>query len=454
MTILWNTIALAMVVKLVHAVGCVMWSIGYVTRTLPPERARGSARPRIWIVIPLLREQRVLPAMFDRFLGLLRTAVEDIVLVLVTTEREIVEAGDTRTGTTVEHLELLMLNHASDALLATRRVIHLHYPTVNSGVSEQLNYAFRYIANLDGPPLSERYMLLYNADSVVDPEGLSALSSAAAHGTPVAQQSALFLANVPELLAAGKFYLAAHGLRQSRWTLQHELPRYLWSRLHLSMMPAWLERMGLVHCVGHGLLIRCDVLGRAGGFPLVEVGLEDLALGWVLKAIGYHVEPIPVLENAETPHTLRILWLQKASWFLGPLGYFNYWRLLPKSEAASASKLAIASTTAQGITDAANWIFGGPFVVLLLVVGHATGHFGTALGLYVAYVYIPLAGVLWLWGRLPSATFPRATSGRLFCACLVFFVVPVLHSAPAFHGLWWAIKSMSGQALRRPKTER
>ena len=297
-------------------------------------------------------------------------------------------------------------------------------------------------------------LLLYNADSVVDADGLEALRAMASTGVPVAQQSSLFLANVPRLLAAGHIYLAAHGLRQSRWTLQHELPRYLWSRRQIPRMPPWLEQLGLVHCVGHGLLVRCDVLDSVGGFPIVELGIEDLALGYVLKAAGYHVEPVPVLENAETPDRARVLWLQKASWFLGVLGYLQYWKLAATVAPLRCKRIVLLATTAQGIYDAAIWILAGPSFVLLLVVGALTGHGLCALGLYLSYVYVPMLLTVWLWTRLPSGTFPRPPTGALFAGLVAYAIVPIAHSAPAVHGLWWALRLALGRPALRPKTER
>ena len=122
-----------------------------------------------------------------------------------------------------------------------------------------------------------------------------------------------------------------------------------------------LQDYSLVHCVGHGLLIRLDVIHRCGGWPAPLIGGEDLGLGFILKAMGYHVVPLPVLENAETPDTLRQLINQKAVWFLGTLGYGGYWRYIPTRPVGSR-QFQVIGLTAQGLLDMANWLLAGPLI--------------------------------------------------------------------------------------------
>lgn len=434
--------------KWVHATICTCWSLIYLTRSKKETRQSFNTNPDIYIIIPLLREQKVLPDLFERFTSLLEK-YNNLNLVLVTTEREIIEEKSKDKETTIEIVRKLIGKSLFDA----ERLMHIHYPKMNRVIAEQLNYALDIIANRQEQALNRSYLLIYNADSIIDEYSIQLILNYANSGTPVAQQSSLFLWNVPNLIEKRSFFLAAHGLRQSRWTLHYEIPRYLLSKKHLPWLPRWIERIGLVHCVGHGLLIRCDVITAAGGFPIPRVGLEDLGLGFILKALNYHVEPIPNLENAETPDRLKLLWRQKATWFWGPLGYLFYRECIPK-KFRHQNKGRIAILIFQGLLDTANWLLAGPLILFFFYVSLNVQKMGLSLFLYILYVYTPIFCVLWLWNRLPPHLFPRSSNRGLAITLFIYPLIPILHSFPAFQGLWWGIKSLRGCTFTQPKTER
>jgi len=183
------------------------------------------------------------------------------------------------------------------------------------------------------------------------------------------------------------------------------------------------------------------------------VGVEDLALGFILKALGFHVEPLSVLENAETPTHFATLWNQKVNWFLGPLGYFFYWRLIPST--CKPPPLLVAALSVQGVIfDAANWLLAGPLIVAFLILSYYKNLLGVGLLAYWLYVSTPLLGLLWLWNRLPRSQFPRPPRYRMIISILMYPIVPILHSAPAFQGCWLALKLLFGHRILRHKTER
>jgi len=133
------------------------------------------------------------------------------------------------------------------------------------------------------------YLLIYNADSAVDAFSIHAMVKGIQAGSPVIQQSSLFLKNINDILKNRAFLAAGDAIFQSRWTLVREMPRYLIGSGRLRFVPTLLSKNWYAHCVGHGLLIQAAVLDRVGGFPTPSVGLEDSALGFNLRSRGFRL---------------------------------------------------------------------------------------------------------------------------------------------------------------------
>jgi hypothetical protein len=346
----------------------------------------------------------------------------------------------------LEHL----IEHCS---IARDRVVHVHYPLHNRVVAEQLKIALTNIGKQHDGVQRREYVLVYNADSIVDPRAFRYFIDYAKQGVAVCQQSSLFLWNVPKLLSSKADYTANHGLYQSCWTIHHELSRYTFSRTFLPWLPKWLAEHSLVHCVGHGLLIRADVLAEVGGFPVLNLGLEDLALGLTLKVHGYHVEPFPILENAETPARASIVWNQLARWFLGTAGYLVYWKIVPRDVRIRHWDRVVA-VTVLGIMDALKWLFKGPVIVVYLYLGLVNRCFFISAGLLAIYFYLPLVSLYWLWHRLSVEYFPRPAKWDLARATMSYWVIPISRSGPAWLGLVWALGMCVGFNRAMQKTER
>ncbi len=451
----WIWLTVLITLKLLHGVAMLACTLRFLrgrrdTCRLSEPRDRGTVEPvTLYVLVPLLREQRALPHLFAQFAQQLQT-VAHTYLVFVTTEREVLESPSQRPShTTMDVLRELLAVHPEVA----HRVLHYHYPTYNRVIAEQLNYAVSEIVRRAGSSLDRQYLAVYNADSVIEGNALLTLQERAHSRLPVMQQSSLFLANVPLLLRMGRYYPAMHGIYQSCWTLQHEIPRYLLSRRFFPRLPIWIERNALVHCVTHGLLIRLDVLSRVNGFPVLASGGEDLALGLLLRAYGYEVVPIPSLENSETPERVGLLWRQLAGWFLATLGYWRYWRLVPP-QVLRANRGHVAAITVLGVLDSFKWLSKGFLVLLYLILSWFTDHFALGFTLYAVYVYASFAAVLWLWRHLPPKVFPPPPWHRLAIVGVLFWTVLIVRSGPAILGSWWAVKLGLGIPFVKPKTER
>lgn len=279
----------------------------------------------------------------------------------------------------------LAADHARQAGDGDGTVRHWHYPEPDGGMVQQLNYAIRgetERALADGAGLDELFFVIYNADSRPHPGTLRAAAALiAAHadapGGParLIQQSAVFTANLADLppgLAGA--VLEGAGWLQSRWTMSREIPRLRrqagYARRHRggTLMP-------LAHCVGHGLMIRADLFAELGGLP-ESTGNEDLALGYLACAAGVPIDPLPLLEEADTPVTLGSWLSQARQWFVS----------YPQYPAAAA--LAAAGghgtparrgwLTVQGLARGALWLGQSPAIALAITLPAMTSRRRTA----------------------------------------------------------------------------
>lgn len=199
------------------------------------------------------------------------------------------------------------------------KVVIYRYPKIDGKMSDQLNYAINKISKHANP--SEVFVSIYNADSVVDQKMPLYINSFISSNPKarVIQQSALFLSNYKNLddSMSGSF-LKSIALLQSRWTLAHELPRIF--AQYRSKVSSFFE---CAHVVGHGLIIRLDKLIEAGGFPTGYIN-EDLPLGYILKLHGNTIYPFPLLENAQSPVSVKSMFIQYTTWFYGVFSYPLY----------------------------------------------------------------------------------------------------------------------------------
>lgn len=444
MSWLWFLLTSGLLAKGLYTIAAMSASLRYLRREKRVEPLEGGTA-KVFLVVPLLRELPILAQLFARFVGFLER-FDRLRLVFVTTEREALEA---EAGAEVTRDRLLELIRAHPSY--GERIILVHYPSLNRSLAEQLNHALPVINRAASS--NDDYVLLYNADSVIGDDSIACLFGLADRGIPVAQQSALFLWNVPELCRQKRFFLAAHGIRQSGWTLKRELPRYLSNTDHIPWLPKWVRHLWLVHCVGHGQFVHLNLLNKVGGWPEVVIGGEDLALGFMLKVFGYHPHPVPVLENAETPSSLSALFKQKAVWFLGTLGYFRYWNLF-SGDARRLHARRILIVTVQGIADCLRWIIAGPLVVFYLVLGWYVGYAAQGIAVYLLYSLIVPSFVLSAWRLQSLQRFPRARPQDLIGLYLAYSFVPIAHSLHAMHGLGLALRAVLDPTFRRPKTER
>lgn len=428
--IAWGAVALRMTIKHLRQSGG------------PIPRRNSIRKSRIFIVIPLLREQARFEGLLGRFSALMNDH-SSVSLVLVTTEREEIELAEGSGPTT----STLIHESTHFAHLPNDRRFHFHYPQNNDTLSEQIAYGVERLYETTALD-SEDYILLYNADSVVGGDSMQAFIEATLNGAPVVQQSSLFVKNLPLLLRRRSYLAAGDAIFQSGWTLVREIPRYLIGS-GLTRFPSIVAKNWFAHCVGHGLLIRVDLLMGVGGFRHLNCGLEDSCLGYLLRAIGQEIQPLALLEIADAAPNSFSLMRQKAQWIRGPLGSLEYYRI------ASVMGVPMIRNTAlllQGVYSGLKWGFGILILGFLAYACLAVGKFSLLLTLYVVYCLQMIVGVLLALrvnGLSIGGTLPEK---GLVAFC--FPVVPLLHGISGLLGVCQiAIQLLRTGRFRQVKTE-
>lgn len=356
--------------------------------------------------------------------------------------------------------------------------IHLHYPQTEGDVNQQLEYALQQMPaclNVEHFNPSSSYLAVYNADSRPHRDTLE-LVDALAQGyadryggyPPAFQQSAVFLENVSHIgTQRGGLVLQAAALLQSRWVLSHEIPRLHRQSRSASQFNAHelpnLQRLTgaeFALCVGHGFFLRSDVARRLELFAVSNI-CDDFLWSYRLCIEHVPIVPLPLLESAESPITIKSLITQKKSWFLGYTEYLrSRWLIL---QTGKYDRLTVELVTFYGLLHALTWLMLSPTIFLAFLLSLLALSWplflitGAVYTLYGLFTYAILLVQLETLRNKSGGTWNPFALSRLRRIALIFFSLPafLLESV----GLWWCIYQRMGWAItRKPayreKTER
>jgi hypothetical protein len=366
----------------------------------------GNVEKHFVVVIPVLREQKVIGGTIRHFLGA-DYPKDKLTLLIVTTEREFSEGKqrDDVGETTMKVVE--KLKQEMKVLYGRDVVQSIHYPDAQGKMVDQLNYAFDFILKYFPAKRDELFVAVYNADSRPNQKTFSCISNLSKlNGGRVFQQSALFFDNWHKIEKERNFleakYLQANATLQSRWTLAHEMPRFFRQSYFLRR---WGKRIFLSHCVGHGLFLRGDLIESVRKMPTGTV-TEDLFFGYILSLLGEPIQPVPVMEMAESPSTLKEALKQKYVWFFGPLDHFHYARYFAAHYPNKANSFLRKWFSFQGVAPAFIWAVQGWIFLYLFLYPVMSGQW---------YLLWFSSGVFLLYGPLSYGIMLRDYS---FLACM------------------------------------
>ncbi len=299
------------------------------------------ARPCFYIVLPVLREAAVIEQAVAHFETL--AAGHDARIVVVTTAREELERD--------QHASADDTVLAAKELAASGRCTHLHYPDPQGVKADQLNFAVDYLAAAAPDPIaaSRSFLLCYDADSRPPLDSLAGFQRAITQHphVNVFHQSSRFELRQPDAPRSWSWprcWLADAGaLRANRFVVAYEIPRLL---NRSPTAPAWRRRVAsyvYAHVTGHGLCARLSLLQRLPFPP--RSPLEDMHYSFILGSRNEAMLPIPSLDCAEVPSSVRLQIEQAARWFFGP-GRFVAYRKHPQTRRGLRARLLSVSALA------------------------------------------------------------------------------------------------------------
>jgi hypothetical protein len=278
------------------------------------------------IILPMLREQRVVREAISYFAGIARTR-RDLHLIVAVSARERQDwEGRRQTGPS------MAAPHATTGMLAdeaaktinaelSREVVSVvEAPAERIGKVGQLNTAVEWwCAQTPQGTSGNIYFVLYDADSRPDPKVFDCASEiirrrgANPINAPVVlQQISCYCRNLWNLQGWRGLLSIADAIAQTRWALGFEYGVYRdYSR---AVMRGGLRP--LIYCVGHGCFVHASFLNRIGGFPTVSA-TDDLALGYLISTLGADAVPLPTLDYCDVAPDPLASVRQSRFWYYG-----------------------------------------------------------------------------------------------------------------------------------------
>jgi hypothetical protein len=292
--------------------------------------------PLFFVVLPVLRETAILADTVDHFSKMTDGYRAEIVI--VTTERERTQH---RAGQTVPDTI-----DVAARLAAEGKCHHLHYPDPRGVKADQLNFvADSLAARLNADQVGDVFLLCYDADSRPPLDSLAAFMSvlSANPDADVLHQSSRFEVRDRPTSSVLAPISEAGALRANHFVLAYELPRLLNKSPAATPLKRMLSSYVYAHVTGHGLCLRLSLLLQVP-FP-ARSPLEDMHYSFILDSRNISMYPVPSLDVADVPSSLRVQVEQAARWFYGP-GRFRRYRRDPDTTPGVRAWMLSASAAA------------------------------------------------------------------------------------------------------------
>lgn len=407
-----------------------------------------SNNPKVTVLIPALHEQKRIIKTLNHFIR--HFVSKGVSIVVITTQKDYnTPFSGPSTQNVVE--EFIKRNKLE------KNITCLNYPDRNGFMAHQLNYALSRITDDDS------FVAIYNADSRPHPKTVDLLYQQLSkyQSAKIFQQSSVFIDNFDKFKTSNpliKIFLKTLAILQTRWTFAHEYTRLLRQSVSGS---SFLKKFANAHVVGHGLIIQVKTLKEVGGFPTENI-TEDLFLGYLLRSRGYSIYPLPLLELAESPLTVKSAWKQKYVWFWGPMKYLSYFKYVLKN----ARDLNITDLSApliftiQGLVGALAWLVSALVVGICLASPLLTTNIELILLSYLAFfIYGPLQYFI-VYDSFPLLFELGGKTGikpnLLEGIYISLFSIPAIlfHSIPPYFSIASEIRhQVTGKNIYKPKTE-
>jgi hypothetical protein len=405
------------------------------------------------ILLPLLREQKVIEKLMTRMAALDLRVVTDVSFVFITTSRE--GSGE---GSSASVLETLLLKRPNP------RFIHLHCTTgVDGHKSDQLNYALQQLG-LTGQRDEHVFIGVYDADSSPDPRTLTFIAQAVRRNADLKaiQQVPFYFQNVRNPKNVRELYVMTRPVHNLLFALTIEVPCMrrqadLFSRRNTSIqriVNGWLS-----HGFGHGQFFRLDTLTDHGGFQPPSC---DTQFGHALAFCGVPIQPHPMLDVGQTPGSVRVLMRQGIVWFNSMNTFWRTKQMVSRLGAPNYSRAGAWAMMGRLVHSNLAWAMYPILFLASFIWSVASSHYllmGYGLLAWAVYL-VPVALILThfnSWARLCSHFEPiRSLSLSTKVGMLLMFGVEKLGSC--LSPLLWCFYALSrlfrGTSIELRKTER
>lgn len=364
----------------------------------PPPNPKHLPPPRLTIIIPVYREERIISETCAFYAEALRE-LPHIELVICGTARE----RDLDRNPT--------LDIAREALLGVRGARVIEYPQSNGFKVDQLNFA---LDVTQGVGASE-YVAVFDVDSRPEPGTFEEFTTAALSRPDVVQQHALFVKNLPSL--EGKPLQIGQAFYQSRWTIAHEVPRF---RLYSAGLSPF------VHLIGHGMFVRRELLKEYGGFP-TGTTTDDAHIGFFVTADRRRIVSIRAFDISDNPTNWAETSAQLYGWSRGPFDAAVYARSYLAVRGASASRTRAYISALVCFWFWLQWALTS-FVLIALILSALSG------GLIAACVLALYATEMHIAVRFVQMRTARHLNPTLLTGQALLFAL--ISSVPALSAFW------------------
>jgi len=403
---------------------------------------------RFFILIPCLSEQKSIAATLAYFQKICKPLENICFLYTVTTEAE-KQFPDTNYTWNVIQSEIQNNNY--------NNIHNIHYPYNKGFISHQLNYAISYLKENNLINQSD-YIVIYNADSRPHPHTFSwVFKDVQKYGFEIYQQLSTVFQNFDDFGNSFRgLLLKTFALLQTRFSLAHELPRL---RRTVSSNP-FIRKYSNASCIGHGLFIPHKKLESLGNFS-EHTMTEDLFLGFLMRAKGNSIKPIPFLENIVSPTSVWKNLRQKYIWYWGPMYYPYYYQYYKRNFLYRKNSFKALILMIQGMLSAVAWALSGPILLFALILGFLNNDLflGQVL-IFFIFIYAPVQYfiIIYKYKEIMIYTIDKDISKRSILEHIVMpilsFIVIILSSMPPYVSMFMEVyRIVFGKVLQKPKTD-
>lgn len=396
----------------------------FILRKMRSTNTKAQNTIDFYILLPVLNENSRLREFVSYYLDSLLPSYSNLHLVIITTEKEKYLYSGSKT---ISIAEQLAKKHNS--------ISHLHAPNQTGAMAHQLNYTVKKLPD-------NSICVVYNADSRPEPQTFRWVSSRVNIGVNQAfQQYGLYLKNTNFLLKQKmNRILLANAYWQCRWSLGFEF-----YRAHVAQSRHTLQLLlrPFSYCIGHGIFMTTNLI-KSIRFSEATVN-EDAILGLELTRNNVALSPVPFFDIADSPDSVKSIFVQKSVWFQGPYQSMLYYKLL---KGTKISPLLLLNSI-KLFFHALYWVLG-PFLAVVLFIAVVVSPENILLLVPpVVFIVLPTVVVKIIFERIiPSSC---QYSKQVHYMSLILGSIPayIVHGAAAIRGI---VLSRSMSRGNKPKT--